>query len=365
LFPDLNKYFIQTEYKPVSVTAIDRSSRYPFSLRNYYTSVKIRGIINSAGSCMISRLRKPSFDNLGAYCRFILGDYFFKTSGLKNYIERLTGMPVEQIDPIFMQFRMGFLKNLSLKKIARELLFKRVNINSYLNYGDLYIRKNISYSEIFKSILNDLKSKQVSVSLGTTVKSIKKNYQRFIVRTNDFEKIYDEVFVSTSIDQTSAMLSLPLENIIPFRSMLSLFFIGEMRVNSGIIYNFSNKGDWKRITVFSHYYGKSRGSDYFTVEVTVDFSKEEVSDNVIKNVIDDILEKNIVSNIKLVGKELIPYAYPVYDITDYSYLCKQIEIIRETGVRLIGRQGNHQYISSSAAVARTCNTVEEYEKQLS
>jgi hypothetical protein len=128
-------------------------------------------------------------------------------------------------------------------------------------------------------------------------------------------------------------------------TLISLFFSfsGDRGFAQSILYNFSHTGAWKRLTVYSDFYGKSDGREYFAAEVNahhVSGSVETAEQDFRAHVAENGL---FVGDLRLEGSNIVSNAYPVYTDNADERAADAIAALRALGVESFGRQGGFDY----------------------
>ena len=132
------------------------------------------------------------------------------------------------------------------------------------------------------------------------------------------------------------------------RSLVSLFYRGPIRDTAQVYFNFTDEAKWKRITVFSQFYGKQDSvNDYFTVEITttdcspgnIDALRNEFEQHALKT---SLLKRPV----EFLGHLITPNAYPVYRAGQLPEIEQEKNRLKEFGIDFVGRQGSFDYLIS-------------------
>ena len=145
------------------------------------------------------------------------------------------------------------------------------------------------------------------------------------------------------------LLGIELPETLPYMTLVSLFYRldGEPGFDTHCLYNFSLTGPWKRLTLFSSYYGPSSGGHYFTVECTVQPGSEASVDELARQFEAHVRGMPVLhGRLRLVGSVQTPNAYPVYRRGAGALLARCRTMLEAAGVELVGRQGRFDYLSS-------------------
>jgi len=128
-------------------------------------------------------------------------------------------------------------------------------------------------------------------------------------------------------------------------TLISLFFSfsGDRGFKDPILYNFSHTGAWKRLTVYSDFYGRSDGREYFGVEVNADHvlgSVETAEHDFRQHTSANGL---FTGDLRLEGSHIVSNAYPVYSDKADERAANAIAALRTLGIESFGRQGGFDY----------------------
>jgi hypothetical protein len=128
-------------------------------------------------------------------------------------------------------------------------------------------------------------------------------------------------------------------------TLISLFFSfsGDRGFKDSILYNFSHTGAWKRLTVYSDFYGLSGGREYFAVEVNADhvLGSVETAEHDFRR---HTSEKGLFAgDLRLEGSNTLSNAYPVYTDKADEQAANAIAALRKLGIESFGRQGGFDY----------------------
>jgi hypothetical protein len=128
-------------------------------------------------------------------------------------------------------------------------------------------------------------------------------------------------------------------------TLISLFysFSGDRGFKDCVLYNFSHEGSWKRLTVYSDFYGRAGGREFFAVEVNADHVAGSVE------AADKDFRRHVAANglfagdLRLEGSHIVSNAYPIYTDNAEEKAANVIASLRELGIESFGRQGGFDY----------------------
>lgn len=357
-FPILRETFVPVDHYSVSLTHSMTLDRYPMSVRGY---LRDHGAAHAVIACidlLASKLIHRRRDTLRSFVTYYLGGRVYLESGLRSYIERFYGVPDTEVDIEFVRQRMRALpEETSLRVNARRLLreaFASVRPNDPWH---CYVRSPRGFEEAYTIIGNELRALGVRPVFGSRIRRIARRDDgggTMIVTTDDGVREYDHVVSTIPVPAVVDAVGLPNAPDFPTMSLVSLFYRldGDPGFSAGCLYNFTGSGLWKRITLFSNYYGLIAGEHYFAVECTVhgnDAARIEEQRRAFEQHIP--ATPLFRGDLKFQGGLLTPNAYPYYRRGDHERLQTTKRAVEAAGLHLAGRQGRFDYLTSHEAVA--------------
>jgi hypothetical protein len=128
-------------------------------------------------------------------------------------------------------------------------------------------------------------------------------------------------------------------------TLISLFFsfAGERGFKESVLYNFSHAGAWKRLTVYSDFYGRVDGREFFAVEVNADHVSSSVelgAQDFRRHTQENKLFRG---DLQLEGSHVVSNAYPIYTDNADERAARTIASLSAFGVESLGRQGGFDY----------------------
>lgn len=345
-FPQIQPLFIPIKYAPTSVSPSGKMGAYEFTVGQF---VAHNGILISflAGlDLLASKFRCDREKSASEYARYYLGNTIYQRSGLAHYIKRLHDVSGDDIDAKFAQERMVYLSKLSLRNMLRNKLRKLLpgGRASAPPKTKWHVRPPEGLAAVYDIILQDLRSSGVNVVLGSHVKSIRRQGEKFVVES-DQTKIYDRVVSTIPIPKMLELIGEKPEHEVETRSLISLFYRGKIHKDASILFNFSLEASWKRITVFSRFYGAAEnGDDYFTVEiVSNDLSSENIERLRLEFEAGALKTGICPTTPRFLGSYTSPDAYPVFRRGKLQGVAREKQRLVDFGVDFVGRQGNFEY----------------------
>jgi hypothetical protein len=237
------------------------------------------------------------------------------------------------------------------EKAAFRNLFKELcKSNKNRPRSQELVRPSTGFVTIYELARRSLEQGGAVFVLGEPIERITKIGSGFELITNS--RIFHTKRVVGTIPLRSLLFLCGFDDVPKLKSvdLVSLFFSfkGDRGFQDNILYNFANTGRWKRLTMFSDYYGRANSSEYFCVEV----NKQEM-DEIDKLVIDFLQTARkfclFKGNCRLEGFEVTKNAYPVYTTGASEAAQGAIAKLRLFGIQAYGRQGGFDYLPTTSA----------------
>jgi phytoene dehydrogenase-like protein len=352
-FPDLRDTFVRFPVKAASIGRNGAVDRYPISVRGYLRNYGKGHFIRALADIAVSKIRHRKRDSLPAYIQYYLGGSIYRQSGLRTYIERLYSMPDTQVDLMFAEHRMGDLRKwASLRKMLWRLLSGPRALIPSAYAATALARPAGGFSSLYADIEEALVSRGVNVVKNAEIGHIAGHDGAWRLHCRDGDRAYGEIASTIPLPALAALIREPVEHRFETVSLLSLFytFRGDPGYDATMICNFCDTGRWKRITDFSRIYGKDGDRHYFAAEIPLapganpDVDAERAG-----------FERHVASlglfagELGFQGSCVTRNAYPVYRAEAVAGLAADRRRIADRGIRLAGRQGRFEYISSNLA----------------
>ncbi len=361
IFPFLKDVFVEVRHVPTSIYGKGRYGQYPFHPKTYR---KEHGNLNfalSSLSLLFGKLRYRNIETLTDYCQYYLGERVYKKSGLQRYVKRLYKRDDHEVDVKLGYSRMKTIGRFGLRKIIKKALSGQAVFNFRRPNSQIHVRPENGFGEVFRLLENHLLELGVIVSKNKAITGIRKIDGRYEISSGEGSDMYDGVISSIPFTVTQKLIGKTPDYLPSYMSLLTLFYKGEILVDKNVFYNFTQQGEWKRITVFSKYYGRVDNQDYFCTEITIDPKQENDVDQLREEFETHIRELGIADRLDLRGYKIIPFAYPFFGQGEMEKATHELDVIRNYGIGLIGRQGSFDYMTSSETVEATWKYImEEY-----
>jgi hypothetical protein len=289
-----------------------------------------------------ARLFGRRLRNARDYARYWIGGYLLHRSGLDSYMRRFYGVPAERIELAFAEQRMHWIKeHAEIGTHVRRLTRKKTAHVANRQMA----RPKEGFAKLYDGSVKRLERDGVRFVLGTQLREIRRTGESLRIVTRDGEFVSDQVVSTIPVERALALCGLeskrPLESV----TLISLFFsfAGERGFGDSVLYNFSHDGAWKRLTMYSDFYGKVNGRDYFTAEVNADHvdgavtrAAEDFRDHTQRNGL-------FKGDLRLEGSHILSDAYPVFTDGATKAASEAVARLRDFGILSFGRQGGFEY----------------------
>lgn len=342
-FPELLPLYVPIEPSWGKLNPQGAVTSYPISIRKEVIDAGVLEWVRMAGSVLKARLFHGSVNNAREFARYWIGDRLLVRSGLENYLERFFGVPAERVDIKFAQKRMMWIREHAMVSTWLKRLIKP-SIAHPTNRQ--LARPKEGFAHLYDAAVERLKAQGVTFLLGASMKGIQREDERFRLELPDAAIDCGRVISTIPIGRAQELCAIAapdkqLETV----TLVSLFFSfdGKRGFDQSILYNFSYLGAWKRLTVYSDFYGRAHGREYFAVEVIGDQVNHSIA------AAEQDFRRHVGANglldgdLKLEGGMIVPGAYPIYTDNAAERAARAIEGLQAFGLESFGRQGGFNY----------------------
>lgn len=341
-FPELLKHYVPIDPVWGKLTPQGSIARYPLSIKNDILDAGVWGCARIGLSLLFSRIARRKISNARDFVRYWIGAYLLRRCGLESYMTRFFGVPAEKVDLDFAAKRMMWIKE---HAAPRAMLRHLTRHKSVVSTNRQMARPRAGYHALYAVAAEALRARGTVFELGRRVNSIRKVENRFMLAIEDRYAITDRIISTIPINQALTHCGMAEDPGLASVTLISLYFSfsGNRGFDYSVLYNFSHDGAWKRLTVYSDFYGTVEGREYFGVEVIAanannslvvaeqDFRKHVARNNLFHG--DLVLE----------GGQLVPNAYPIYVDGAHAKVKTALGHLRAFGLESFGRQGGFDY----------------------
>jgi hypothetical protein len=310
------------------------------------------GALLAGGSLLAGKIRHRRRDSLPSYLRYYLGERLYRESGLQSYIQRFFSADDSQVDLAFARQRLGSIaEECSIRgnalRIVRELLASSASPPPW----NCHVRPPGGFDVVYGEIASVLDRSGVVIRTGSPIGAISRCNGGFVITTADDEHHVDRIVSSVPLGAIACALSIPIRREPEFVTLFSLYyrFTGDPGYAAPYLYNFTHDGVWKRITLFSSYYGTAAGDHYYVVECTGRSGAEERLE-----ILAGEFQRQMGSlpffdgALTYVGGSVTPNAYPMSRRDGGRDLEDLRRAVLAAGIEVVGRQGRFEHTSSHA-----------------
>lgn len=346
-FPELLPQYVPIDPSWGKLNPQGAITGYPFSVRDDFFAAGPLECSRMLLSAVVGRLRRRQLRSARDFAQYWLGARLLYRSGLEHYMERFCGLPADEIDLKFAEKRMLWIaEHASVSNMLTRLLKKPAGTPSTAARTNQQLaRPRDGFASLYHPAVQRLESEGVTFHLKADITSLVKVGETFQLQVGGQRFAAGRLISTIPIDRVWALCGLPFERNLPTVTLISLFFsfAGERGFEQAILYNFSHTGAWKRLTMYSDFYGRCDGREFFAVEV--------IADEIHRSV--DVAEQNFrhhtsenalfVGDLRLEGGHSLSDAYPIYTEGAGERAERAAAALRVFGVESFGRQGGFQY----------------------
>lgn len=320
-------------------------ARYPFSVQDDFLSAGPVEVLRILLSTAFARIFRRRLHNARDFARYWIGARLLHRSGLEHYMERFCGLPAEEIDLTFAEKRMLWIsEHASLTNLVHILRPPTMSSAPPVTNQQL-ARPREGFAHLYRPAVRRLEEGGATFVLGAATRSLTKMGGTFQVRVGAQCFVADRVISTIPIDRAQELCGMARERDLPTVTLMSLFFSfsGERGFEQAILYNFSHDGAWKRLTMYSDFYGRHGGREFFAVEVIAEQVRESV-EAAQKNFRQHTSENGLFAgDLQLEGSYTLQHAYPIYTQRAGERAERAIAALRAFGIESFGRQGGFEY----------------------
>ncbi len=355
-FPELLPLYVPIEATVGRIIPSGETSFYPISIRTEVFGKSFPELAKLVSSLVISRLFHSKPTNAAEFARFWIGDRLFDKSGLGNYMERFYGVRADEIELDFAKKRMQWISDAaSLRKRLRGA-FKSKAARKKVQP---FVRPRAGFSTLYDLARGSLEERGTTFFLGETVVSIEKVDKGFCVHSEHDTWQTSRLISTIPLQRVPSLCGMDDTPKLATVELLSLFFSfkGDRGFPYSILYNFSSAGRWKRLTMFSDFYGFADGRQYFGVEVNLPLSSEVSFNELVQDFTANVRDRALFDGeLRLEGFLTTPNAYPVYTGGATEEAQRLLRKVHDYGIESVGRQGGFDYLPSAANVTAVVET---------
>ena len=351
MFPDSKENFVPADLRMSRVTPQGQVQAYPLSFQAEILKrpwVLIRVVLSLA----FNRCFSGPGTNAESHAIHHIGGYLYRRSGLRNYLLRFYGIDPKQISLQFVNRRMNLANLSSLRKAMQDLLGRMTRTRGAAADSKSWAlaRPVEGFPAHYEKVADALRAAGVEIRCAAGLKSVRKVQDEFETGTAHGTFFAKRVINTLPLKTVINLLGKPDAVEIASTKLCTLCcsFSGIRGFGTVVLYNFDDKGAWKRLTMHSDYYGKRSGREFFCVEITLRDQRPEP-----RSLFDDFVAHTrqlglFQGDLRLEGNMDLEFAYPICDMQAEERRLRLIELLAQFGIETIGRQGLFEYIPHSS-----------------
>lgn len=352
-FPELLPLYVPIQPSWGRLNPQRRVTAYPISVQDDILRDGPSVISRIFGSVIYARLFRRKMQNAEDFARFWIGSYLFKRSGLKTYMTRFYGLDPSEIDIELAQKRMLWIsENASFSNLLRRFLSRG---QEQAAPNRQMARPREGFAALYRAAEDRLRRRGVEFRLGQQLISLSATGsdedREFVLETADGHLRTRRIVSTIPLNRAQQLCGIRPERELKSITLIALYFsfAGVRGFDQSILYNFSDKGAWKRLTVYSDFYGKVGGREYFAVEVVSNFLDGTTQDAE-RDFRSHVRENGLFEgDLQLEGSQKLENAYPIYSKGAAKEAEAAINRLDEFGLHSLGRQGAFNYQPTARA----------------
>lgn len=354
-FPELLPYYLPIEPSFSKLTPQGRIAIYPLSIKDDVLQSGIWGCFRIGASLLYSRLTNSPTKNARNFARYWMGDYLLTRSGLQSYMTRFFGITADRVDIDFAQKRMLWIKELSSPSgLFRHLTRRR----SATPPNRQLARPRSGLHDLYTVAANTLRQRGVDFQLGCDFQALHRAEGEFVLQSRNVLYRGRRLISTIPVNRALSICGLPCDDGLQTVTLISLFFSfsGRRGFDTSIFYNFSYDGKWKRLAMYSDFYGTVDGREYFGVEVIsssaadgIAAAEQDFRSHVTRNGL-------FQGDLLLEGSRLVTQAYPIYTNQAQQKASRAIGRLAAFGIESFGRQGGFDYQPTARVSTQNAET---------
>lgn len=345
-FPELLPRYTAIEPSWAKLNPQGVVTRYPFSLRDDFLAGGPLECAKLIGSAAFSRVFHRRTRNAQEFARRWIGARMLRRSGLENYMERFCGLPADRIDLGFAQKRMLWIaENAALRRVLRIGLAAVRRQDPAPRTNQQLARPPEGFGHLYAPAAASLRERGTEFRLGVRPTRIGREADGFAVEVDGATVRAPRLVSTIPIDILRGLCGSASPKPLPTVTLVTLFFsfAGRRGFAEPILYNFSHGGSWKRLTMYSDFYGRRDGREFFAVEV-ISGEQAEAPDRAARDFRRHVVDNGLfLGDLVVEGHHVLTHAYPIYAEGAGERAAAAITELRDWGIESFGRQGAFEY----------------------
>ncbi|MGV1760049.1 NAD(P)-binding protein [Rhizobium sp. A22-96] len=347
-FPELLPLYIPIEPRWARLNPQGMITTYPISVRDDVFGAGIAETIRIFASVIYARLFQRNMRNAREFARYWIGSRLLYRSGLESYMKRFYGIATDGIDIDLARKRMLWI---SEHASIRNLIGRALKRKQQGPTNRQMARPKQGFQFLYSAAAERLKRNGAEFQLAADMQAIDKVGGQFQLQLKDRIVTSDRIISTIPIHMAERLCRRDSGRKLETITLIGLYFsfAGDRGFSQSIIYNFSHQGAWKRLTMYSDFYGLVDGREYFTAEVignhvggSTERAERDFRDHVHTNGL-------FRGDLRLEGSHVLDEAYPIYSKGAALHAAEAIRQLRDFGLESLGRQGGFNYQPTARA----------------
>lgn len=344
-FPELLEQYLPIDPSWGKLTPQGAVTDYPFSVKDDVVAAGPLEWCRILLSVASARIVHRRLNNARDFARYWIGARLLHRSGLEHYMERFCGLPAERIDLSFAEKRMLWIsEQAALKNLSRRILPRWTRTEHGATNQQL-ARPRAGFAELYRPAVQRLQSDGVTFCLSAEMASLDVAQDTFVLQLGDRTVTAKRVISTIPIDHIRDLCGISAADRLPVVTLISLFFsfAGRRGFSQSIFYNFSHDGSWKRLTMYSDFYGPVHDREYFAVEVIAGAIPQTIETEAQRFMQHTSANGLFIGDLHLEGSHVLSNAYPIYTNGAGEQAATGVAQLRALGIESFGRQGGFEY----------------------
>jgi phytoene dehydrogenase-like protein len=321
-------------------------TRYPISIKDDLIAAGPLEWLRILSSVAFARVFRRKLKNARDFAQFWIGARLLHRSGLGKYMERFYGLPAERIDLRFAEKRMMWIKeHASLRRYLSMPRWLKPKAAAKWIPNRQLARPREGFTHLYQVATKRMEQSGVTFRLGAKMDKLQERDGLFFLNSDGQQIAARRVVSTIPIERAMDLCGIASEKTLQTVTLISLFFsfAGDRGFKDCVLYNFSHFGAWKRLTVYSDFYGRSNDREFFAVEVNADHvggSVETAAADFRQHTAENRL---FTGDLRLEGSHIVSNAYPIYTDNADERSASAIAALKSFGIESLGRQGAFDY----------------------
>lgn len=341
-FPELLPLYVPIRPRWARLNPQRLITAYPISVKDDVLRAGPAEVARILASAAYARLFKRRMRNAREFARHWIGARLLHRSGLDAYMTRFYGIASDQIGIELARKRMQWIsEHASLRAMLGRL--RRTKPSAPTNHQ--LARPREGFATLYAAAAATLSARGVSVLTGARLDRIEKLDDRFVLFREGRAIVADRIVSTIPIPRLQTLCNLPVSQELETITLLALYFSfdGARGFDEEIIYNFSYDGAWKRLTMYSDFYGRAQGRQYFGVEVIANHIGKSVARAEADFRAHVAANGLFCGDLRLEGSQFLDNAYPIYRNGADESAAEAVKALKAFGIESFGRQGGFNY----------------------